>query len=114
MFTISVLFFLHIESELIDPRKPSRFGNFSFFGEAFRLIKDLEEISVTQRPQEMPLHFYSAPCFFSFLLLHDVSYRWKLWLYVALANEGERESIKDGEGWGAKQKDDPLLHTAHI
>ncbi len=66
-------FFLHIESELIDPRKPSRFGNFSFFGEAFRLIKDLEEISVTQRPQEMPLHFYSAPCFFSFLLLHDVS-----------------------------------------
>lgn len=93
MFTISVLFSLHTERELIDPRKPSRFGNFSFFGEAFRLIKDLEEISVTQRPQEMPLHFYSAP---SFLLLRDVSYRWKLWLYVALANEGEREY----KGWG--------------
>lgn len=85
-------FFLHIESELIDPRKPSRFGNFTFFGDAFRLIKDLEEISVTQCPQEMPLHFYSAPCFFSFLLLHDVSYCWKLSLYVAL------EIIKDGEG----------------
>lgn len=77
------------ERELIDQQKPSRFCNFASFGEAFRLIKDLEEISVTQRPQEMPLHFYSAPLLFP---ERDVSSCWKLALYVRLMRERVRET----------------------